>query len=477
MKREPRFTKKIARSVAMLLIVAHATEAVGLSVMSSAFAQQLKSTVPGPSSSNAGSSGELVNVGVEDPCANATDTDADEQCNEKKLALATAKVQIVEGAVYTAAGIACTIACTPTPAATALPACKALSYIALGVDVAGGVAVIALGKAIANKIDVAGLPMMGMSVAGSALAASQGFKTTTDAKGKEKQEVSCPMMPITLLLQAGLRGMNAGLSFKKAADASNRARMIRSNNHLTMATGTPPLRASNTAGGDNSMPDGVNPDSPVLRDVPKPERAKVTREAMSANSATAQIRETVPKIFEEATGKPFDTVKVAMLNGASPFQVAAAFAGEQGAGLGALYGKIDANKEEIIKDLKGDLEAQAAGSKIASNSFEAAEASGRGPANDAGPSMPDMSALLGNLMPGGQKKEQGPPGAKAVNFGTALPPKANAEGFHDKDRSIFDIVGARYFHVQTKFLAGENIGAQQQASVSNNVPSNIYLRK
>ncbi len=349
-------------------------------------------------------------------------------------------------------------------------ACKIGNYAALGVDVAGGIATTVAGAAITKKIDAGSITGLTTTVAMDV--AQQTLNKTDNDKGSQQEEINCPLEPITHFLQAGIRGVNMGMSIAKANEASHYALELRVYKGGSSPTQVAKGGGAASGGGDNSGSAGPEQaqDPKMLRDLPAADKKKFTAANFAASSATAGEAKTMaPALLEATTGHSAEELNNRLLNGESPMEAAMAISGAQMGSMLPIVAALHQNKDQLYKELAPEMEQV----HVSKNDFDSGKGGSAKHHSSSSDGMPDMSALLAGLQ--GKQKEAGPPGSKTVAFGQgAKTSGVSADGLHPASKSLFDIIGTRYQLVQKRFLAGEATGMDQAPS---SVPKNIYLRK
>ncbi len=416
-------------------------------------------------------------AGGQDPCSVTDDSAAHEQCNEKDLAIGTAAAQSAEATAFLVAAIICTVACVEYADASGIDgqhaageallngACRIAGFVALGVDVAGGVAVTAASAAIQKKVDGGSLAMsLGMTAVGAIVSVAAG--------------VSCPLTPIMDFLQAGIRGVNMGMSIdqaNKARTAAKETRQYKASNAQISKVATAGGAAGSAA--DSTQASATASDPKLLRDMPAADKKKFSDKNFAQSSATAAdgpARAVLAEEFKKMTGHSPDDLTKHLLDGESATAAALAVAGDKMGPYTKLVERMDANRDKLYTEFAGAGDAPVG----KSTDFEVASAASKH-SKSKSDGMPDVSAMLAAMH--AKKGAADAPKTAALDFGTKKHEPANAEGLHPPSRSLFDIIDSRYELVQTRFLAGQDIGMRAPASVVTppvgSAPTNIYLKQ
>ncbi|MBI3554936.1 MAG: hypothetical protein HY074_01580 [Deltaproteobacteria bacterium] len=436
-----------------------------------------------------GDAGSGLLAGCDDSAQELSET-ANKDCAESKKNLAKIfeeygkafpKVEQLQADILAYQGLTAAALATATAAQAARAfrestrkACQISGYVAVGVDVAGGVATMAAGAAITKKIDAGSITGLTASLVMDAAQMSMNGNTKSE-EGSQQEEINCPMEPITHFLQAGIRGVNMGMSISQANKASKYALELR----VYKGGSAAPAQMTVTSAGPNSgstADTGASSNSSepkLLRDVPVADKKKFTASNLAASNATAasEAKTLAPALLEATTGHSADEVNNMLMDGQSPMMAGMTVAGEQMGDMLPVVAALEQNKDQILKELAPELGQL----QVAKGSFESTGgAKGHASAGHSGDGMPDMASILAGLQGGNKKKEAGPPGSQAVGFGkpAAKGPDVSSDGFHPASKSLFEIVGTRYQLVTKRFLAGEATGVD-----AANVPKNIYLRK
>lgn len=353
-------------------------------------------------------------------------------------------------------------------------------YVAWGLDLAGGAAVVAATAAMGERVDIVSLIT---SVGGTALSA--GVQLLTNTRADRQEDVGCPLSPIMDLAQAGMRVYNMKTSIDTANQESNYGRMVRGNQavfnggrgpaqtaHLGTVNGQGATAQSNTAGGSD--------ETRITRDLPPADRARVSPQAISSSFATAQTRQELPKMLQDATGSNPEQLTRRIMDGQSPMAATAAVLNlSSGPEYDALMNS-DKNQEKLYALMGPELQkiASAAPKTMpAANSNFESNLKAKQVAKTPSKAMPDFSSFF-KPQAAAPKEAAGSPAPAYVTMGVLLERQAGADGFHTQEASIFEVVASRYQRVSQKFLNGDSVvSSSDRAAPSNDVPKNIYLKK
>ncbi len=392
-------------------------------------------------------------------------------CAEYKLNKTAAIRQKVSGGIHAAASVLCAIECLPSYAKAARN-CKIGTYIAIGADAIGAIAIRSkgeeLGGVLMGSLTTAfGAVMVGEMFGGDEVKADKPeLKKNEDTKTEVAKTDEKKKWNKGACIRAGLEALQSGNQWYQASKSQDRAKVALDKKVELAAPDLPKLVAG--GGGDGSSSSATATPSEVKTDSVSSEPV-VTAQDIKESAAQAEFRPLFDA-FKAETGQPVDGIFDAMANGVSPVTAAVAIAGGALGEAGAVFSKIGELGEEEAR--KQDQDASLAGGV---QGFERAGGGGGGAKHDSDDDgMGDLNAMLANLMPGKGGKEAAAPGAKGIQFGRA-PSAVSSDGFHPASRSIFEIVDARYQAVAGRFLAGDVAPSARQPAGA--VPKNVYLRK
>lgn len=231
--------------------------------------------------------------------------------------------------------------------------------------------------------------------------------------------------------------------------------------------------------GDRPTPTGPVAEfkDPTIKEGTKGE-SKLTGEKLAELAAEAKFKPLYDQ-FEKDSKKPVSELFDRTLAGQNPVAAAAdMMSGTLGAEGTTAAMQLAAGSEQLKDQLKEEFAAYDAKKGAADDGgYASAGGGGRRPAKSGG-GMPDIAALMAGLMPGqpGAEKKDQAQGAGSLGFGKLTPgTKLNNEGFHMPQRSIFEIVDARYQMLSPRFLGGDTVAAPRDPA--SMMPKNPYLKR
>lgn len=346
-------------------------------------------------------------------------------------------------------------------------------WAAYGSDLAGAGAIVAAQVAISGRVEASGITSIVSTVGADALALGM-----RGSQNSNPDDLSCSgiMQCWTMdFMQAGLRGLNMGMSIKAAVDASRYQRSMAGNQAVMAPTRTlsSHVSGSGASSSENQATAATGSDPGIARDLPPSERAHFTPQAVASSLATAQERNVIPKALEQVGGPTPEALAQHLMNGETPMVAAAATLGSNLGESASALSAFEQNKDKMMDIAKSELEKI---SPTSSKAIEFASTSGGKPKHsnhDDG--MPDLNALMAQFL----KKPEAPKSQAAARSVAGAPAPAtlartDGDGLHPKDRSLFEIVDTRYQLVQKRFLDGQSVGTG--AGMPSILPKNPYLK-
>ena len=316
-----------------------------------------------------------------------------------------------------------------------------------GADVAGTGAILAYTAALGVKVQTAQIMTQATSLAGGAAAK---FLTKPDESVGQQPMINCPLTYIADFGQAAVRGLNLAVDIKMASSEESYYKQLASSSGMA-------VQANNTMGGGGSEGGGaatggmLTPNEPKLLSGAGPDtKAAITPQGLAANMATGATLDTPPmETLQNNSGLTPESVASGLLDGQSPMQIASTGTAAQNAATAGLLTALDQNKDkftELAKDTVGMAKPTEPQISFASSNPSRARAS----SSDSGF---DMGSLLSALMP--KAPEKTVVAVKAVKYRAPATDRLTADGLHPADRSLFEVVDARYADLNTRFLNGE----------------------
>lgn len=333
-------------------------------------------------------------------------------------------------------------------------ACDGLGYTAMATDLAGAIATAAQAKNYMN---------LGISLATSAAQTGANIGMANQSRCHN----SCPMVWIGHAGQSLIRAGNAGISWKKFADAQSQKQ------DMTMTNRSQQLLAQTAAGGSSEISKQANGISiqkaPTKSSSPENASPAKFKEQIAASAASAAFAPTFD-VFEKTTGQSRQDLIDRIAEGQTPMLAAAEMSGALDAESATLLKELDQHKVELAETLKSKITDLP---KNASIAFEGSGGSGSKFASS-DLNFPDLSSLMASLNPQQPAAENGGRGVSALKSLEPSTPPTLKEGFHTAEKSIFEIVGSRYQKVSSDFLSGRFQLKEEPASL---IPVNPYLKK